>query len=212
MWRPKCCHGARAKKIVAAAADDVVAWNQHWLPFAARHLRCSAAAKCRRNISRNCWRMNWNGASKPSRAARLPGEHAAAIASRRAIYEVRAAHSPETRGTGAAENSTAWTVVFEADPRFQLSCLNRFIYVKPAADLTEALQSADAVRGKVSTVGVAAPEERDRDFRGATGAVGRDAVCPLGRMQNPPLAWRHDGRPALGDLSHLDGFGNMICL
>ena len=25
-------------------------------------------------------------------------------------------------------------------------------------------------------------------------------VCPLGQMQNPPLTWRHDGRPALGDL------------
>ena len=25
-------------------------------------------------------------------------------------------------------------------------------------------------------------------------------VCPLGQMQNPPLAWRHDGRPALEDL------------
>jgi hypothetical protein len=25
-------------------------------------------------------------------------------------------------------------------------------------------------------------------------------VCPLGRMQEPPLTWRHDGRPALADL------------
>ena len=25
-------------------------------------------------------------------------------------------------------------------------------------------------------------------------------VCQLGQMQNPPLLWRHDGRPALGDL------------
>ena len=25
-------------------------------------------------------------------------------------------------------------------------------------------------------------------------------VCPLGQMQEPPLTWRHDGRPALADL------------
>jgi hypothetical protein len=25
-------------------------------------------------------------------------------------------------------------------------------------------------------------------------------VCPIGQMQNPPLGWRHDGRPTLGDL------------
>jgi len=59
----------------------------------------------------------------------LPTESAAAIASRRAFYEVRAANSPDTQRWGS-ENSTAWTVIYEADPRFQLSCLNRFIYVK----------------------------------------------------------------------------------
>ena len=25
-------------------------------------------------------------------------------------------------------------------------------------------------------------------------------ICPLGQMQRPPLAWRHDGRPPLGEL------------
>ena len=25
-------------------------------------------------------------------------------------------------------------------------------------------------------------------------------ICRLGSMQNPPLTWRHDGRPSLGDL------------
>src|SRR5205823_3353607 len=59
----------------------------------------------------------------------LATEDAATIASRRAFYEVRAAHSPATR-LWCSSGSTAWTVVFEADPRFQLSCLNRFIYVK----------------------------------------------------------------------------------
>ena len=29
---------------------------------------------------------------------------------------------------------------------------------------------------------------------------GATRICPLGQMQNPPLTWRHDGRPALGDL------------
>ena len=104
-------------------------------------------------------------------------EAAATIASRRAFYEVRAAHSPDTR-CWRSKNSTAWTVVYEADPRFQLSCLNRFIYVKGVADLTEALQSADAVRGKVSTVGLAAPEEQAAGTGDATGALGRDARLP----------------------------------
>jgi hypothetical protein len=129
----------------------------------------------------------------------LPVEAAATIASRRSFYEVRAAHSPETR-LWRSENSTAWTVVFETDPRFQLSCLNRFIYVKPVKDLAEALQSADSVRGKVSTVGIAAPEDKAEALATELARWGATRVCPLGHMQHPPLLWRHDGQPALGEL------------
>jgi len=129
----------------------------------------------------------------------LPPESAATIASRRAVYEVRAAHSPDTR-LWRSENSTAWTVVHEADPRFQMSCLNRFVYVKAVADLTDALQNADVVRGKVSTVGLAADADQARELALQLARWGATRVCPLGQMQNPPLTWRHDGRPALGDL------------
>ena len=96
--------------------------------------------------------------------------------------------------------STAWTVVYEADPRFQLSCLNRFVYVKSVKDLAEALQSVDNFRGKISTVGLAAPEHKTQELALELARWGVARVCPLGKMQHPPLTWRHDGRPALADL------------
>jgi len=129
----------------------------------------------------------------------LPAEAAATIASRRAFYEVRAAHSPDTRHW-CSRNSTAWTVVYEADPRFQLSCLNRFIYVKAVKDLEEALQNAEAVRGQVSTVGLAAPDDKVQVLAKDLAGWGVPRICRLGQMQEPPLTWRHDGRPALADL------------
>ena len=129
----------------------------------------------------------------------LPVEVAAGIASRRSFYEVRAAHSEETR-LWTSPGSTAWTVVYEADARFQISCLNRFIYVKGVGNLTEALQGADRVRGKVSTVGLVAPEDRAQEMVTQLARWGATRICPLGRMQEPSLTWRHDGRPALGDL------------
>jgi len=89
-------------------------------------------------------------------------------------------------------------VVYEADPHFSKSCLHRFIYVKAVANLSEALHGADAMRGKVSTVGLAADEEEVKDIAKALARWGATRVCPLGQMQNPPLTWRHDGRPALG--------------
>ena len=91
-------------------------------------------------------------------------------------------------------------MIYEDDPRFQLSCLNRFIYVKGVADLTDALHGAESVRGKVSTVGLAAPAEKAQPLATQLARWGVTRICPLGQMQNPPLTWRHDGRPALGDL------------
>ena len=189
---------SNAPRIAARVADDVVAWNQ---------LGC---------LSPHVIYVQPGGEVSPDKFAELladelerreqteprgelPTPHAAAIASRRGIYEVRAAHSPETLMWHSQE-STAWTVVFEADPRFQISCLNRFIYVKPVKDLTELLQHAEVVRGKVSTVGLAVPEHQAEELAMQLARWGVTRVCPLGQMQNPPLTWRHDGRPALGDL------------
>ncbi|MGO8698625.1 MAG: acyl-CoA reductase [Limisphaerales bacterium] len=129
----------------------------------------------------------------------LTAQEAADIARRRSFYEVRAAHSPETR-LWASSASTAWTVVLENDPLFQLSCLNRFIYVKAVASLTHALQGLETVRERISTVGLASTERQAPELARQFARWGAKRVCPLGRMQQPPLGWRHDGRPPLGDL------------
>ena len=91
-------------------------------------------------------------------------------------------------------------MVYEADARFQTSCLNRFIYVKSVRNLTEALHGADAVHGQVSTVGLAAAEHQVPELATQLARWGAARICPIGQMQNPPLTWRHDGRPSLGDL------------
>jgi hypothetical protein len=149
----------------------------------------------------------------------LPTEEAALIAARRSVHEMRAARHAATRDEAitvprgaffeapggatqvwASEGSTAWTVVFEADARFHTSCLNRFVYVKPCRDLAEALHHADPQREHVSTVGLAVTEGRMAELAVQLARWGVPRVCPLGRMQEPPLGWRHDGRPALGEL------------
>lgn len=190
--------GFHARKVAARAATDVVAWNQlgclspHVIYV--EHGGAAAADQFAELLAAELERLEQAEPRGP-----LPAEHAAVIAAKRGFYEVRAAHSPDTRHWCSA-NSTAWTVIYEADPRFQLSCLNRFVYVKGVASLTEALHSADSVRGKVSSVGIAAGEERLPILAVELARWGVTRVCPLGQMQNPPLLWRHDGHPALGDL------------
>lgn len=184
--------------VVSRAADDVIAWDQNgclsphviyveerggvesdkFAELLAVELDQREAAEARGNIS---------------------VENSAMIASRRALYEAITLHRGDAK-IWQSQNSTAWTVVFEHDTRFQFSCLNRFIYVKPVPDAVAALQGADAVRGSVSTVGIAAPPEKINELSLSFARWGATRLCPLGQMQNPPLTWRHDGRSVLGDL------------
>jgi hypothetical protein len=190
--------GSHARRIAGRVADDVVAWNQlGCLSPHVIYVQTGGELSPEKFAELLAAELEQREQTEPR--GELPAEHAAMIASRRGIYEVRAAHSPETQ-MWRSPDSTAWTVVYEADPRFQMSCLNRFVYVKSVKDVTGMLQSADVVRGKVSTVGVAAPEHELEELAVQLARWGATRVCPSGQMQNPPLTWRHDGRPALGDL------------
>jgi len=187
-----------AARVAARAAADVAAWNQlGCLSPHVFYVESGGELSAEQFAEALAQEMDRLEAVEPR--GDLPVQVAGAIASRRSFYEVRAAHSPETR-QWCSPNSTAWTVIFEADPQFQVSCLHRFIYVKGVSNLAEALRNADSVRDKVSTVGLAAPEDRAQALATEFSRWGAARVCPLGQMQNPPLAWRHDGRPALADL------------
>ena len=191
--------GLHTRQIVSRTVDDVVAWNQlGCLSPHVVYVQTGGEVSPEKFAEQLADELERREQTEPR--GELPAEHAAAIASRRGIYEVRAAHSPETTQHWCSKSSTAWTVVYEVDARFQLSCLNRFIYVKPVRDLAEALQYAEMVRGQVSTIGLAVPEHKLEELAMQLAHWGATRVCPLGRMQNPPLTWRHDGRPALGDL------------
>lgn len=187
-----------APQLVADAAEDVVAWDQQgclsphlfYVETGSRLTSLEFAERLADELA---------GLERTRPRGLLGPREAAAITTRRNLYRIRAAHFPETK-LWASHNSTAWTVVHENDPLFQLSCLNRFIYVKSVPDLEQALQGADAVRRKVSTVALAATPEKSPLLARRLAQWGATRVCPFGRMQRPPLAWRHDGRPALADL------------
>jgi len=190
--------GIHAQKVLERAATDILAWNQlGCLSPHVIYVQTGGVMTADKFADRLAEVLAQRELTEPR--GDLAVEDAGVIASRRSLYELRAAHSPDTR-LWCSQKSTAWTVVYEADPRFQISCLNRFIYIKEVKDLTEALQAADSVRGKVSTVGLAAAEHKTQELATELARWGVTRVCPLGQMQDPPLTWRHDGRPALGDL------------
>jgi hypothetical protein len=191
--------GFGSKKVAGQAAADVIAWNQ--LGCLSPHLfyvQEEGGVSAEEFAAGLAVELGRREQTHPR--DRVPVDVAAGIASRRALHEMRSAHAPDATQVWASENSTAWTVVFESDPRFQHSCLHRFIYVKPVTSLSDALQNADAIRRHVSTVGLAASGVEAEQLALQLARWGASRVCPIGQMQNPPLFWRHDGRPSLGDL------------
>ena len=185
-------------ELVARVADDVIAWDQNGcLSPHVVYVEERGAVESDRFAELLAVELMQREAAEPR--GKISVEEAAAIASRRSLYETLAAHRGDAK-IWQSLNSTAWTVVFEHDVRFRLSPLNRFIFVKPVPDLAAVLQGLDEMRGRVSTAAVGAPPERLREVAPRLARWGVTRICEPGRMQNPPLTWRHDGRPALGDL------------
>jgi hypothetical protein len=187
-----------AARLAERAASDVIAWDQQGeLAPHVIYVERGGVVFAEQFAQILAEQLEKREPTEPR--GELPPEVSASITARRAFYETRAAHSPETR-LRQSKDSTAWTVVFETAPIFQASCRNRFIYVKEVSDLRQMLQGADKVRGKIATVGLAASGEQIEPMAAELAHWGATRICPLGRMQTPPLSWRVDGRPVLGDL------------
>jgi len=189
---------SHAKTLAKRVAHDVAAWDQLGC-LSPHNIYVETGGKISPELFAEMLASELEALEKIQPRGKLSATESAAIATRRSFYEVRAAHSLDTK-MWCSPNSTAWTVVYESDPRFQLSCLNRFVYVKAVANLNDVLQGADSVREKISTVGLASTETRAAEIAQQLARWGATRICPLGQMQNPPLTWHHDGRPALGDL------------
>ena len=190
--------GHSVDDLVRRAADDIVAWDQ--LGCLSPHLfyvEAGGPTTPEKFAERLANELAGREHSTPR--GRIHPDAAGAIAYRRSFYEVRSASNSDTK-LWKSDDSTAWTVIYEPEPQFQLSCLHRFVLVKGVAGLDEALAGLDAWREKISTVGLAAGDDKRRPYAERLARLGASRICPIGRMQNPSLFWHHDGRPALADL------------
>ncbi|HEV2130225.1 MAG TPA: acyl-CoA reductase [Longimicrobiaceae bacterium] len=100
----------------------------------------------------------------------------------------------------ASAEGTTWTVIYDPDPAFTASCLNRVVRVKPVDELEKIPSLIEPIASLLQTVGVAAHTERLRTLAETLGRLGASRVTALGQMAWPPPSWHHDGRPPLRDL------------
>jgi hypothetical protein len=92
---------------------------------------------------------------------------------------------------------TAWTVIYDPDPAFCASCLNRVVRVKPVPRLESVPALVASIGSFLQTVGVAAESARVLWLASALGRLGASRIAPLGQMAWPPPSWHHDGHPPL---------------
>ncbi len=203
------------KRLVRGMADDITAWNQlGCLSPHAYYVEEEASGSAEALAEELATELERREATEPRGPVGVA--ESALIQARRSTFELRAAamasltdrnlnrslffEPPASVRLWASAESTAWTVVLNHDARFQPSCLHRFIEIKPVRQWEEILRFAEPHRHQVSTVGVAAPDDRLPEIARRLARWGASRICPIGKMQEPPAAWRHDGRPALGDL------------
>ena len=184
--------------IVSRVADDVIAWNQNGC-LSPHVIYIEERGMVESDKFAGLLAAELMKREEVEPRGRISMEESAEIASRRSLYEALAAHRGDVK-IWSSQNSTAWTMVFEHEVRFRFSPLNRFVFVKPVPDLATVLQGVDELKGKISTAGIAATPEKLKELAPQLARWGVTRICPAGQMQNPPLTWRHDGRPALGDL------------
>lgn len=129
----------------------------------------------------------------------LSVEETAAITTIRAGYQFRA-ESDRRVSVWTGPDANDWLVLYEDDPVFSPSCLNRVVFVKPTDGFPRVLDNVRRFAPLISTVGVSPMNERAMAFAGDLAQMGVSRVCEIGDMQRPPLAWHHDGRPNLAEL------------
>ena len=98
-------------------------------------------------------------------------------------------------GTAAYESSapaTSWTVIYENDPVYRVSPLNRVLYVKTVETIEQVRDLLLPMRGYIQTVGVGGSIER-KNVLETLAPAGIARVVKLGKMLEEANGSPHDG-------------------
>jgi hypothetical protein len=98
------------------------------------------------------------------------------------------------------DSSTAWTVLLEAPESRPAPGTLRTVPVVPIPDSEALAQWCEGLSPHVSSLGQGGWGPRASRLAEIVARAGGSRVCPLGRMQRPPIDWHHDGTGPLSAL------------
>lgn len=133
----------------------------------------------------------------------LCAEENAQITSLRDSYDFRQVNDASVK-LWTSNKSTDWTVIYEEDPMFAVSPLNRVIFVKPLPKIEALPKQLFLVKPHLSTLSI---HPFQQDYIDQVQNWGASRICPLGKAQQPSLFWHQDGLPQLSPLIKWIDFG-----
>jgi hypothetical protein len=196
---PAATRGRALERAAAGLALDVALWDQLGClspvsvlvagdpPAAARVAEALAAALAE---AQERWPRG-----------RVPVAAAAAFAQEREEAEMRAAARQGVRLLAPA--SAPFEVVLEPDARPRPAPLYRFVRVQPCRDGAEVIAALRPLGPWLAGVALAGFGRERSELAQALARLGASRVCGVGRLQQPPLGWHHEGATLLLPLARL---------
>lgn len=129
---------------------------------------------------------------------RISTAEAGSIQQLRGTTEFRALAGQPVRLWAGAD--MAYTVLFDADPAFSVTCLNRTVWVKPVDRLEALPHLLHAYRHLLQTAAIDAPRARRATLAHPLALAGVTRITSLAALPWPPPTWHHDGRGPLREL------------
>ncbi len=114
----------------------------------------------------------------------------------RSSYAFREASDPRVK-VWQSDGNTNWTVIYEEESQFAVSCLNRLVFVKPLPARETMGEALAMVCDHLSTIGLWPFSVAEAEKWSGYGA---SRICPLGKAQAPSVFWHQDGGQVLAPL------------
>lgn len=130
---------------------------------------------------------------------RVGPAEASAIQQERSAAELRGLAADRPRTRVLAGPGTLWTVIYDPEPAFRPSCLNRLVRVHPVPAIEDAVAALAHVGRLLQSVALAG-DDRRAALAYQLARAGASRVTTFDALPWPPPHWHHDGSGPLREL------------
>ncbi|MGH3620348.1 MAG: acyl-CoA reductase [Sciscionella sp.] len=180
--------------LAAAIARDASMFDQHACIAAQAYLVEGETDEVGRFAARVAEAMAEYAGDCP--LGELEPDAAAALQLRRAEAQYRAAGS----SAGRVWSEKDWTVVLDDALDGHTGSGNRMLRIVAVPSIDRAVELLRPFGGRLQNVGVGGLDGEMPALATALARLGATRLCAPGRMPDPSLTWRHDGRTCVADL------------